>query len=106
MPYSVQCGPVPNCVCGSMAASCKKKFPSLEEKVPITADMERGRKKESIAQDFTVSPSLFSTILKSKVNIANALALGMSTQQKKLTQPTQPTHEDLDSVHMVSRETC
>lgn len=71
----------------------KRKFLSLEQKAQITAAAATGRKKGSIAEEYGISPSSLSTILKSEASISKVLASGTSVQRKKT---TQPAHEDLD----------
>ncbi|XP_037512204.2 tigger transposable element-derived protein 6-like [Rhipicephalus sanguineus] len=73
--------------------SKKRKFISLEQKAEIVAAAAAGRKKGSIADEYGISPSSLSTILKSEASISKALASGTSAQRKKT---TQPVHEDLD----------
>ncbi|XP_072145523.1 tigger transposable element-derived protein 6-like [Dermacentor andersoni] len=65
-----------------MAAPCRK-FLSLEDKARILAEVASGQKKGDVAEKFGISPSLLSTILKSKEAIAQALALGASAKRKK-----------------------
>ncbi|KAH9362068.1 hypothetical protein HPB48_002046 [Haemaphysalis longicornis] len=73
----------------------KRKFLSLEQKAQIIAEAATGRKNGSIGEEYGISPSSLSTILKSEASISKALASGMSAQRKKT---TQPAHEDFDKV--------
>lgn len=73
--------------------SKKRKFLSLEVKAEIIAAAAAGRKKGLIAEEYGISPSSLSTILKSEASISKALASGTSAQRKKT---TQPAHEELD----------
>ncbi|KAL3224305.1 hypothetical protein MRX96_049548 [Rhipicephalus microplus] len=72
--------------------SKKRKFLSLGQNAEIVV-AAAGRKKGLIAEEYGISPSLLSTILKSDASISKVLTSGTSAQRKKT---TQPAHEKLD----------
>ncbi|KAH6947476.1 hypothetical protein HPB50_019069 [Hyalomma asiaticum] len=55
----------------------KRKFITLEDKAAIIGEVEKGRKKMDIAEEFGVACSSLSTILKNKASILGALENGM-----------------------------
>lgn len=68
-------------------------FLLLEQKAEIIAAAVTGRNNGSIAEEYGVSSSSLSTILKSEASISKALVSGTPAQRKKM---IQPAHEYLD----------
>ncbi|KAH6946986.1 hypothetical protein HPB50_016409 [Hyalomma asiaticum] len=63
----------------------KQKFITLEDKAAIIAEVEKGRKKMDIADEFGVVYSSLSTIIKNKASILGALEIGASAKNKTTT---------------------
>lgn len=60
----------------------KRKFITLEDKAAIIGEVEKGRKKMDIAEEFGIACSSLSTILKNKASILGALENGASARNK------------------------
>lgn len=60
----------------------KRKFLTLEDKAAIIAQVDKGRKKMEIADEFGIACSSLSTILKSKASILGALGNGACARNK------------------------
>ncbi|KAH7979500.1 hypothetical protein HPB49_009659 [Dermacentor silvarum] len=60
----------------------KRKFIALEDKAAIIGEVEKGRKKMDIAEEFGIACSSLSTILKNKASILGALENGASARKK------------------------
>ena len=71
----------------------KKQAISLEKKLKILAEVNKGRKKMEIASEFGIPPSTLSTIIKNNAAICEAAESGQSGSRKR--QRTS-THMDVD----------
>ncbi|KAH8019151.1 hypothetical protein HPB51_017362 [Rhipicephalus microplus] len=62
----------------------KQKFITLEDKAAIISEVEKGRKKIDIAEEFGIACSSRSTILKNKASILGALESGACARNKTM----------------------
>ncbi|KAH7940508.1 hypothetical protein HPB49_000774 [Dermacentor silvarum] len=60
----------------------KRKYITLEDKAAIIGEVEKGRKKMDIAEEFGIACSSLSTIFKNKASILGALENGASARNK------------------------